>query len=379
MASQTCPNCGWLNRATNRFCSNCGASMVPSTDGPTTEDTGQPTSNPAGSAGVSGPATPDATTQPVTYVVQRWNTPTPDSDALAEAAATAAPSSSGFIPPVPSSQGSNVPIAPPPVPPYSSTGADTTVFGMGATGSSVPSTTQPDSARNSGGAYVPYSTEAAQQLQAGTPKRSWLIPTIAVGALALLVLVGISGFLILNGAKQPGSSSSGLIAPGTTSPSNTGSALKTGCTGLASQTGNSDDNTALKATVCQSNDEQIKAWRSLDTEVLKNTRTGQALQENIQAVQELQSKKMYALPANVSIDFGKVTVSGDTATVETTEVWSVTFFNSSDGKALQTQGPDKLQELYHFVKQNGKWLIQSVDITATDAPTPTLPPGSNNA
>jgi zinc-ribbon domain/ARC6-like, IMS domain len=387
MSSQTCPNCGWLNRATNRFCSNCGASMVPSADGPSTGETAQPLSAPtavsdlassaetgaATNAGSGSASSASDATQPVTYVVQRWNAPMPNVEVPSEAATTP----SGFVPPAPPSQASTVPIAPPPVPPYSSYGADTSAFGTGAA-STAASTTQSDSNRTTGGTYVPYSTDAAQQLQGGAPKRSWLVPAIVVGAIALLVLVGVSGFLILNGKQGSPSSVAGTTTPTAAS----GSSAVTGCSGLAGATGSSDEKTALKAIICQSNDEQIKAWRNLDTEILKGTRTGQALQENIQAVQELQAKKMYALPANKSIEFGDVSVTGNTATVKTVEVWSVTFFNKDDGQALQTQGPDTLQELYHFVKQNGKWLIQSVDIVQTNvpnAPTPTSLPGSNNA
>jgi hypothetical protein len=80
---------------------------------------------------------------------------------------------------------------------------------------------------------------------------------------------------------------------------------------------------------------------------------------------------MYAVPLNKSIKFGAVSVTGNTATVKTEEVWYVTFYNKDNGQTLLTQGPDTLQELYHFVKQNDKWLIESVDIVNVNAPTPT--------
>ena len=292
-------------------------------------------------------------TQPVTYVVQRWNTPTPD----AEAAPTA-PLASEFVPPALTPQASTVPIAPPPVPPYSSYGAATTDFNTNPpTASTAPTQANP----TTGGTYVPYSTDAAKQLQAGTPRRPWLVPAIVIGALALLVLVGVSGFLVLNG-KQASPSSAVSVS---------------GCSSLVGQTNSSDVNTMLKAIICQSNDEQIQAWHDLNTDILKGTRTGQALSDNIQAVQELQSKKMYALPVNKSIKFGAVSVTGNTATVKTEEIWSVTFYNKDNGQTLQTQGPDTLEEMYHFVKQNDKWLIESVDIVQTNVPNSTPSPGSD--
>ena len=316
--------------------------MVPSTEG----------SAEAANSGLVPPAAGD--TQPVTYVVQRWNTPTPDAEA---APPTPAPAASGFIPPAPTPQASTLPIAPPPVPPYSTYGAATTDFSTTPpTSSTAPTQANP----TTGGTYVPYSTDAAKQLQAGTPGRPWLVPAIVIGALALLVLVGVSGFLVLNG-KQATPSSAVSVS---------------GCSALIGQTNSSDQNTMLKAIICQSNDEQIQAWHDLNTDILKGTRTGQALTDNIQAVQELQAKKMYALPVNKSIKFGNISVTGNTATVQTEEVWSVTFFNKDNGQTLQTQGPDTLQELYHFVKQNDKWLIESVDIVQTNVPNPSPSPGS---
>ncbi len=341
MSSQTCPNCGWLNRASNRFCSNCGASMVPPADGSTTAN-----------AGSTPPTAGD--TQPVTYVVQRWNNPTPDAEATAPA-----PPASGFVPPDATPQASTIPIAPPPVPPYSPYGGATTDF------SATPptsSTAQTQANPTTGGTYVPYSADAAQQLQAGTPRRPWLVPAVVIGALALLVLVGVSGFLVLNGKQA--------------SPSSSASAQ--GCSGLAGQTNSSDQNTVLKAIICQSNDEQIQAWHDLNTDILKGTRTGAALSDNIEAVQELQAKKMYALPVNKSIKFGDISATGNTATVKTEEIWSVTFYNKDNGQTVLTQGPDTLQELYHFVKQNDKWLISSVDIVQTNVPNPSPSPGSDS-
>jgi hypothetical protein len=315
--------------------------MVPPAEGST-----------ATNAGSTPPTTGD--TQPVTYVVQRWNTPAPDAEATPPA-----PPASGFAPPAATPQASTIPVAPPPVPPFSSYGAATTDFSANPpTSSTAPTQANP----TTGGTYVPYSTDAAQQLQAGTPRRPWLVPAIVIGALALLVLVGVSGFLVLNG-KQATPSSAVSVS---------------GCSALAGQTNSTDQNTMLKAIICQSNDEQIQAWHDLNTDILKGTRTGQALADNIQAVQELQAKKMYAMPVNKSIKFGDISVTGNTATVKTEEIWSVTFYSKSTDRVVVTQGPDTLEELYHFVKQNDKWLIESVDIVQTNVPNPSPSPGSNS-
>ncbi|MEO5951534.1 MAG: hypothetical protein ABIQ44_03610, partial [Chloroflexia bacterium] len=170
----------------------------------------------------------------------------------------------------------------------------------------------------------------------------------------------VGGFLVLNGQKS--------VIP---LVSLQGSAT---CADLLSKSksdsGMANTTDGLKALICQSNNEQITAWQKLDTEILKGTRTGQALEENIQAVQDLQSKEMYAVPDNKSLEFGDVTMNDTTATAKTVEVWTVIFYSKTDNKKVLSQGPDTLREVYHFVKQDGKWLISSVDIV------PNAPPGT---
>jgi hypothetical protein len=308
--SQTCPNCGFVNRATNRFCSNCGVTLV---SAPTAGDAA-PT------------ATPASDTQPVTYKVQTWDAP----DAVIETPAVVPPEADvpsppaflpygGYTPPAAKS-----PVAPSPVSP----------------------------ARSEGGMYAPYSTDAARKLETQKSQRSWLVPSVAAAGLLLVVLLVVGGILWL-------------------APKNAVSTKSTdGSSSQSVPTGANDEET-IKNVIKQSNDEQILAWRTLDTEVLKGTRTGQVLSENIQAVQELQSKKMFAIPVNKSLEFGEVKVDGDKATAKTVEVWTVTFYAKDDGKVVLATGPDTLQETYYLVKQDGKWLVSSLDILKVDTGTPT--------
>ncbi len=219
---------------------------------------------------------------------------------------------------------------------------------------------------------MPYTPDAARHLEADKGSRSWLIPSIVVAVLLLLVVGSVGGFLVFNG-QRPASSAGNT-------PGGAQSTEQIACSDLMSKldaNGNAgDDTTTLRAIICKSNDEQIKAWRDLDTEILKGTRTGQALEENIQAVQDLKNKGMYAVPNNKSIEFGDVQVNGDSATAKTVEVWTVTFYSKSDNRVvLPPQAPDTLRETYHFVKQDGKWLITSVDIVS-DSPPPT--PGTSD-
>jgi hypothetical protein len=203
--------------------------------------------------------------------------------------------------------------------------------------------------RAEGGTYAPYSADVARKLEAQKPARSWLVPSVAAAAILLLLLLAVGAFLLLQ-PKNGNTAGNSVTTSGQNVPA-----------------GASDEDT-IKAVIKQSNDEQITAWRTLDTEVLKGTRTGQVLTENIQAVQELQNKGMYAIPENKSLVYGEIKVNGDTATAKTVEVWTVTFYTKSDGKVVLATGPDTLQETYYLVKQNGKWLVNSLDIQKQNAP-----------
>jgi len=199
--------------------------------------------------------------------------------------------------------------------------------------------------------YAPYSADAARKLEAQKPQRNWLVPSVIGAGVLLLVLLLLGGVLLL-------------------APKNNGTANSAGTNPQAVPQGATDEET-IKNVIKQSNDEQITAWRNLDTEVLKGTRTGQVLDENIQAVQELQSKNMYAVPVNKSLEYGEIKVDGDKATAKTVEVWTVTFYSKSDDKVILATGPDTLEETYYLVKQNGKWLVNSLDIVKRDPGTPT--------
>ena len=243
--------------------------------------------------------------------------------------------------------------------------ANTVPFGAAGTAMAMPQ-------RGEGGTYVPYTPEVTKHLEGKTSARPWLIPSVIVGVVLLLIVGSVGGFLVLNGQKAG-------IPLVTASPTDGPTGQLSTCAELLSKSKSggtvTDNEDGLKALICQSNNEQIQAWRELDTEVLKGTRTGQALSENIQAVQDLQNKEMYAVPDNKSIEFGEVVMNGDTATAKTVEVWTVIFYSKSDNRKVLSQGPDTLREVYHFVKVDGKWLINSVDIV-TGSPSET--PGSTD-
>ncbi len=324
--SQNCPNCGSPNRETNRFCSSCGTALIPNS-------TSDPSFVARSSAGDVGSASGASSESARTYVVQRWEgAPAPE---------------------VPGEQ--LPPLATRPV---------TAQSGIGSTALPSELFTQPTeqysastgyqgytsgaSARDTG-TYVPYTDNAAKHLERQKSGRSWLVPIVAIAALVLVALALTSAYLISNASKA--------------------STPLSGAVG-AEPPANASESDKIKYVVRRSNQEQIDAWHNLDPSVLKGTRIGDVLTENVDMVQKLKAQGLYAIPVNERLDILDVQVNGDTATAHTIEVWTVTFYNSADNTVVASKGPDTLTETYSLVKQNGKWLINKLDIN-TDQGTPT--------
>ena len=344
--SQPCPNCGSPVQAGHRFCSNCGYAQVSAptlpTDAPGTVAPAAETPSYIESAADSVP--------PVTYVVQRHEPTSTNNEAPSGAqpgltVRAVSPEAQGqaypaFVPPslpgeAAATQRPEVPRgAIPPPPP--SRGLDLSQVGTGSsTYGNFSGTAGP---RLRGGAFAPYEGGAVRQLERQGSQRAWLMPVLVAGIVALVLLVA-GGVYLLVSRQQP-------------------TAFNL-----------SQEEEQLKETVRISNDEQIKAWRDLDTEVLKGTRVGDVLEENIDMVNLLKKNKMYAVPAIQRLDFVEVKVNGDSATVRTVETWTVTYYSQDTQEVVQQNGPDTLRETYHMVKQNGKWMVRELEIDET----PTAP------
>ena len=308
---QTCPNCGSPNREGYRFCSTCGARL----DAP---EAAQP--DQVGDAS----ATPQ-------YTVQSWEEKVVSDPASNVAGGPA-------VPETPAYPARSVPSPPPP---YASTAA-------GYEARDMPPV---EADRKGEATYAPYTESAARHIESGPANRSWLVPVIVVSGLLLVLLAGMAIFLFFspnNVTVSSPDSRGGLAAVPT--PTQT-----------CPMPQNPTPEDEVKHVVCVSNEEQIKALKELNTEILKGSRTGSALNENIELVEQLKQKRLYGEPVNLQLDILAVQVDGDKATIKTYEVWTVTFYKLDDSTVVQTRGPDKYNETYHLVKQDGKWLIESVD------------------
>jgi hypothetical protein len=200
--------------------------------------------------------------------------------------------------------------------------------------------------RKEGAIYTAYGADPDTTLSKPNAGRSWLIPVIVVASVCALVLMGIGGFLLFN----PMSIGSG-VSQGSTQPPSTGS-----------------EEEAIRQVVRISNELQIRAWRELDTELLRETYTGEILAENIAIIKELKSKNMYAVPENLRLDILEVRVQGNRATVRTVEEWKVTYYKQGSNKVVEAKQPEVLTETYHMVKHNGRWLIDRIEFQQGEPP-----------
>ena len=199
-------------------------------------------------------------------------------------------------------------------------------------------TMRPDA--REGGMYVPYGEEAKTQLETPSSPRSRVIPAIIISAIVLAGLIGLTAFLLMG--QKPVTSLANCNLPA-----------------------NPTEEDRVKQVVCVSNEEQIQAWRELDVEVLRGSRTGAVLEENIKYVENLKARNLYAVPVLGSLEVREVKITGDTATVSTVETWSVTFYNRQDNSVAEAQPAQTLAETYYMVKQNGKWLVERLDFGGT--------------
>jgi len=184
---------------------------------------------------------------------------------------------------------------------------------------------------------------------------------------ALLALAAFSGWLVFN-SQNSQSSQNAIGSGGNNKPP---SAVPTTAAEPTKVPANAPEEDKVKEVVRISNDEQIQAWKNLDENVLKGTRTGNVLTEQIDMVRQLKQNGMYAIPVNVQLSFLDAKVNGDTATVRTKEVWTVTFYRKADNRKIESKGPDTLTETYYLVKQDGKWMINKLVFDSENGVTPT--------
>jgi hypothetical protein len=184
------------------------------------------------------------------------------------------------------------------------------------------------------------------------------VGALAIGGAVLLLVLGI-GAVFLAGNLRPQAGASPTPDASVPAPVVGGYQPATA------------DERAVIAAVAANNTAQINALRTLDPHALDGAMTGQALQDNQNMVQELQSRGLYQVARLIRIDYQQPRFIGaDQASIRTVEQWESTIYQRSNNAAVSKQPPQTLHEIYYLTRTKGQWVVDQVDIQEAQPGTP---------
>jgi hypothetical protein len=178
---------------------------------------------------------------------------------------------------------------------------------------------------------------------------------LGAGTLLLLLAVGliVVGVLVRSGVQ------SGPIRSSGGGPS-------------AATPGAGDLDAAIRAAVDASNRAQIEALHTLDDAPLRGVVTGRALDDNLQILANLQRSRTYAVSTLDHIDYQPAKqLDADHASIRTVESWTTLYYRQGTDQLTRREQSTGLQEIYYLVRQDGRWVVEQVDIrdpNSTPAP-----------
>jgi hypothetical protein len=124
----------------------------------------------------------------------------------------------------------------------------------------------------------------------------------------------------------------------------------------------------IRAAVEASNNAQIEALRTLDPKVLDNAVIGKARSDNLAMIAALQQQGVYAEATLNHIEYRAARAQdADHATIRTVESWTTTYYRRSDKRAVNRRTSTGLDEIYYLVRQDGKWIVEQIDIRDANA------------
>jgi hypothetical protein len=178
------------------------------------------------------------------------------------------------------------------------------------------------------------------------------------GLLGLVLIVSLGAIAVdrLSSSSAPATAppAAAVTSPAVTSPARV----------VAAQ--DQDANAAIQQVIQRSNDEQAQAIAANDPSLMADTVTSDHYQELVQINQDLLNHDVQSISL-VGLDWGPITVNGNSATATTFETWRTTY---SDGHTEQSRD----QNSYALVLDGNAWKIQTNDHpTTASAPPPQRP------
>jgi len=188
------------------------------------------------------------------------------------------------------------------------------------------------------------------------------IGAVAVSVILALALIAVIVFAVTrltSGAlTRPSVSSAPAQAQAT--------AARAQATAAAGAPADAATQQAIQQVIQKVNDAQVQAIQTNNPDVMSATATPEFYQEQVSTNQDLVDNGVTDIKL-VNIEWGPVTVSGNTASATDYETWSTTF---EDGTTEQSRD----RNVYTLVNDNGTWKVQADDHPDQQASSNSNPP-----
>jgi hypothetical protein len=188
-------------------------------------------------------------------------------------------------------------------------------------------------------------------------KRGPRVGGLVVTVVLVVALIAIIAFGVTR------LSSGGLARPAAaTAPTQAPTAAAAQSAAAAGAPADSATTQAIQQVIQQVDQAQIQAIQTNDPNVMAATATPEFYQEQLVNNQDLVDSGVTDIKL-LNMEWGPITVNGNTATATVWETWSTTF---SDGTTQQARD----RNVYILVLDNGSWKVKADDHPDQASPTP---------
>jgi hypothetical protein len=190
-----------------------------------------------------------------------------------------------------------------------------------------------------------------------------VVATIILG-LALVAIIAVAVTRLTSGGVSRPTAASPTQAASSASAASQATAAAVTAAGSPADSGTQQ---AIQQVIQQVDQAQMQAIQSNNPNAMAPSATAEFYQEQVANNQDLVDSGVTDIKL-VSLEWGPITVSGNTATATVWETWSTTF---DDGTTAQSRD----RNIYTLVLDNGTWKVQADDhpdqpATGTPAPAP---------
>lgn len=121
-----------------------------------------------------------------------------------------------------------------------------------------------------------------------------------------------------------------------------------------------DPRNELIAAIRFADDVEIRALQSLDTTVLADAYTGEALRSRKEHVKSLAANNLFIYASLDGQDVNSVQLNGASAVVELTETWTNVFYDQKTGQCLYQYRNQAAPQTIWLHREPGGWMISNI-------------------